>query len=55
MNAFKFLKIRTPEKFALIPLKFESWSYHRVMCPKDADGMANSLDFERCVNRKLGH
>ena len=30
----------------LIPLKFErtKWLYHRVMRPKDADGMANSVE-----------
>ena len=39
-----------PQKFAVITLKFEQWSlmwlYHRVMCPKEADRMANSADPE---------
>ena len=43
-----FLNIRTPKKFVLITLKFElcgsTIEYHRVMCPKDAEGMANSVD-----------
>ena len=25
------------------------WSYHRVMCPKDADGITNSADPDRTV------
>ena len=37
----KFLNIRTPEKNAVLILK---WLYHRVLCPKDADKMANSVD-----------
>ena len=36
------LKIRTPEKIAIIILKF----YYRVIDPKDADRMANSVDPE---------
>ena len=36
----KILKIRTPEKFAVIILNFE----HRIMCPKSAGGRANSVD-----------
>ena len=38
----KNAKIWTPQKFAVITLKFELWLYHRVMHPKDADRMANS-------------
>ena len=38
----KNLKIRTPEKNAVIILKVEQfWFHDRVMRPKDADGMAN--------------
>ena len=40
----KLLNIRAPEKLAVINLKFEQWLYHRVMRPKDTDGMANSVD-----------
>ena len=42
----KFLNIGTPEKFAVIPLlKVRTKGfYHRVMRPKSADGMANSVD-----------
>ena len=43
--AIKFLNIQTPEKIAAIILKFERCgSYHRIMSPKDADEMANSVD-----------
>ena len=34
----------TPEKVAVIILKFELWFYHRVMHPKDVNGIANSVD-----------
>ena len=45
MNTVKLLKIRTPENFAVIPLKFEKDGFNiRVMHPKDADGIANSVD-----------
>ena len=44
-NTVKNLKIRTPEKFAVIIIKVGTvWFYDRVMHPKDADGMANSVD-----------
>ena len=36
----KILNIRTPQKFAVITLKFEQDGLH----PKDAAGMANSVD-----------
>ena len=26
------------------------WLYHGVMCPKDADGMANSVDPDRLLS-----
>ena len=39
----KFLKLRGPENFAVITLKFEQGGL-AVMCPKDPDGMANSVD-----------
>ena len=38
------LKIRTLEIFAVIILKVECLVYNKVMCLKDADGMANSVD-----------
>ena len=41
----KFLKIRTPEKFAVITLKFEQGGFTiRVMHPKDVDRVANTED-----------
>ena len=41
----KIQKIWTPENIAVIILKFEQCgSIHRVMSPKDVDGMANSVD-----------
>ena len=37
-------KIPTPEIFAVIILKFEQVGFtHRIMRPKDADGMSNSI------------
>ena len=38
------LKIQTPEKIAVIILKKTMWIYHRILCPNNADGMANSVD-----------
>ena len=29
---------------SVIIVKIENTIYHKVMCPKDADGMANSVD-----------
>ena len=44
-HTVKLLKIRTPQKIAVITLKLETkWLFRRVMCPKSADGMANSVD-----------
>ena len=43
----KILKIRTPEKFAVITLRFKQCGSTRVMYPKDADGMANSVDTDQ--------
>ena len=41
----KLLKILTPEIFAVIILKFEQGVFTvRVMRPKDAEGIANSVD-----------
>ena len=40
----KILKYLTTQTIAVIILKFECGSYHRVTSPKDADGMANSVD-----------
>ena len=42
-NTVKLLKLQTPEKFALMTLKFEQAALN-VMRPKDADGMANNVD-----------
>ena len=41
----KIQNVRTPEKFAVIIVKFRpKWLYHTVIHPKDADGIANSVD-----------
>ena len=40
----KIQNIWTPEKFAVIILKFELWLYPRVEHPKDEDRIANSVD-----------
>ena len=41
----KFLNIWTPENIAVITLKhWTMWICCRVMCPNNADGMANSVD-----------
>ena len=49
-----YLKIQTiwtSKKIAVIILKLEQWSfYHTQMCPKDKDGMANSLDMADSVD-----
>ena len=42
----KHLNIRTPEKIAVITLRFEQ---HRIMHPKDGDGMVNSVDPDQTV------
>ena len=45
MHTVKYLKIRTPDKFAVIILKVEQFGFTtRVMRPKDADRMANSVN-----------
>ena len=45
-DTIKILKFQTPEKFAAITLNFEQCGFitYRVMHPKDADGIANSVD-----------
>ena len=45
-NTVKLLKLRTPETYAVITLKFEQGGFtiYRVMHPNDADRMANSVD-----------
>ena len=44
-STVKTVNIRTPQKFAIIILKFEQDGfYQRVMHPKDATGIANSVD-----------
>ena len=42
----KLLKIGAHKKFAVINLKFEQGGFTKSMHPKDADGMANSVDPE---------
>ena len=42
----KILKILTPEKLLLSLLNLK-WLYHRVMRPKDADGMVNSVNTDQ--------
>ena len=50
----KYLNIRTPKKFAVITLKFKKDGFtERVMHPKDAAGIANSVDPDQTV-RSLG-
>ena len=56
---FIALKILNIRKIAVIILKFKQYLYHRVMSPKDADGMANSVDLIRllaqiCLSENLG-
>ena len=58
-NTVKILNIRTPKHFAVITLKFVQdgfteekftrWLYRRVMHPKDAVGIANSVDPDQTV------
>ena len=52
----KFLKNRTPKKFAVINLKFErTWLYNCEMCPKDVDRIANSVDPDQtALSENLG-
>ena len=42
------ITVNIPKKIAVITIKFEQdgsrWLYHRGVHPKDADGMANSVD-----------
>ena len=45
------LKFRTPKKFAVSTLKFEHFDHHRMMTPKDADRMANSVDPDQTAPR----
>ena len=40
----KILKFWIPKKLDVITLKSESCGFTTVICPKDADGMANSVD-----------
>ena len=40
----KILKIQTPENIAVNTLIWTRWLYHRVLHPKAADRMANSVD-----------
>ena len=43
LNTVKPQKIWKPQKYAVIILKFKQGCFTRVMRPKDADGMANSV------------
>ena len=48
----KVLKLRTPEKIAVNILKIcIMWLFHRVVSPKDADWMANSVDPDQTAPR----
>ena len=48
----KFLNVLTPKKFAIITLKFEQDGFtKRVMHPKDAAGIANSVDSDHTAPR----
>ena len=40
----KLLKILTPKKIAVVTLKLNKGALLRVIRPKDADGIANSVD-----------
>ena len=49
VNTIKVLNFRTPKMLTKnqIRLKFKQkflMSFHREICPKDADGMTNSVD-----------
>ena len=50
-NTRKFAKYSETRKIAVIILKFEQ---SRVMRPKDADGMANSVDPDQTAPIDLG-
>ena len=44
-HTINFLNFRTPQKFVVITLKFDSmWLYYSIMSPNDVDGMANCAD-----------
>ena len=44
-DTINFLNIQTPKKFVVITLKVEQDGFSlRVMHPKDAEGIANSVD-----------
>ena len=45
-STVKILKFGTPQTIAIIVLKIEKFdvTLHYLMHPKDADGMANSID-----------
>ena len=40
----KIQNFRTPDMLAVITLKFKQRSFHRDICPEDADKMTNSVD-----------
>ena len=45
LSTVKLIYFGTPENFAVISLKIRiERSFHRVICPKDANGMENSQD-----------
>ena len=55
-NTLKFLKFWTPEKFTVINLKCEQGGFARVMRPKDAEGLANSVGPDlglHCLSRPV--
>ena len=46
------LKIRTPEKICCNLSKIRTrWLYHRIMCPKGTDRIANSVDPDQTAPR----
>ena len=48
------IKIQTPEKIAVIILKFEQCGfYHGVLHPKDAHRMTNSIDLGQVAPHSL--
>ena len=53
MITVEFLIFRTPENFSVIALNFEQRSNQRVICPKDADRMANSEDPDQTARSAL--
>ena len=47
MAIVKFLNLQTPENFIVMTQSSNKVVIQQVMCPKDADGMANSEDTDQ--------